>query len=238
MRNLRMDHGFTLVELLVALVVSGVLMTGVYSAFLTQQQSYLAQDQVAEMQQNLRAGLNFFTYELRKAGYNPDDDGFQGITVAEDDIITFAYLADDDNIDNNDDDGNNSSEGVLASVDEAGEICTVRYDLYTSGGRQNLGRKMGPFDRAAVAENIDKIEFYYTMADGSQTLAPADLQDIRAVSISILAMTDRPDPHYSHTGSYRPASFADLGTEWTPTDNLNRRRRFQILTVTLRNAGI
>ena len=72
-----MNRGFTLVELLIALAVSGIIMTGIFSAFKTQQDSYLAQEQVAEMQQNLRASLYIMTREIRMAGY----DGGNGSSV-------------------------------------------------------------------------------------------------------------------------------------------------------------
>ncbi|MCD6187012.1 MAG: prepilin-type N-terminal cleavage/methylation domain-containing protein, partial [Desulfuromusa sp.] len=57
--------GFTLVELLIALAISGVLMTAVYATFQAQQNSYLVQEQVAEMQQNIRAGMDIMVSELR-----------------------------------------------------------------------------------------------------------------------------------------------------------------------------
>ena len=50
--NLR--SGFSLVELLVAMAITGVVMTAVFKIYTTQQDSYLLQEQVAEMQQNLR----------------------------------------------------------------------------------------------------------------------------------------------------------------------------------------
>jgi prepilin-type N-terminal cleavage/methylation domain-containing protein len=62
--------GFTLVELLVTLAISGVVMAGVYSVFYTQQKSYTTQEQVSEMQQNLRACMLMMSRDARMAGFS------------------------------------------------------------------------------------------------------------------------------------------------------------------------
>lgn len=80
MNSEKMDKGFTLVELLISLAISGIIMTGVYSAFKTQQDSYLEQEQVAEMQQNLRASIDYMTRDLRMAGFDPTQSGNFSIT--------------------------------------------------------------------------------------------------------------------------------------------------------------
>ena len=65
------QHGFTLTELLVALVIASVLIAAVYQTFHSQQRSYTLQSETAAMEQNLRGGLYVLTRELRSAGYNP-----------------------------------------------------------------------------------------------------------------------------------------------------------------------
>jgi len=40
----RSERGFTIAELVVAMALSGVLMAGIYSAYYSQQKSYIAQD--------------------------------------------------------------------------------------------------------------------------------------------------------------------------------------------------
>ena len=65
------SRGFTMVELLITMLISGVIMAAIYSAYTAQQRTYLAQQQVAGMQQNIRAGLDIMVRELRMAGYDP-----------------------------------------------------------------------------------------------------------------------------------------------------------------------
>ena len=56
------DHlragGFTLVELLLALFISAVIAGAIFNFFIAQNKSYSVQDQVTEMQQNMRAAVN------------------------------------------------------------------------------------------------------------------------------------------------------------------------------------
>ncbi len=68
-------RGITLIELLVALCVSGVLLGGVYKTFTSQQHTYTVQDQVADMQQNVRVAINRMTKELRMAGFGGGGSG-------------------------------------------------------------------------------------------------------------------------------------------------------------------
>jgi prepilin-type N-terminal cleavage/methylation domain-containing protein len=70
---LKREKGFTLVELLVAMAISGIVIAAVYTAFITQQKSYTIQDQVAEIQQNARVGLDMIAREVRMAGYGQPD---------------------------------------------------------------------------------------------------------------------------------------------------------------------
>ena len=64
-------HGYSLVELLVAMAITLVVMAGVYKVYVTQQDSYLLQEQVAEMQQNARIAKYVLMKDIRMAGYNP-----------------------------------------------------------------------------------------------------------------------------------------------------------------------
>jgi len=58
-------RGVTLIELLIALIISAILVAGIYRVFISTQRSYTVQDQVAEMQQNVRAAINKMMREIR-----------------------------------------------------------------------------------------------------------------------------------------------------------------------------
>jgi len=66
---LRYSNGVTLIELLIALVISAVLIAGIYRAFIHQQKTYATQEQVTDMQQNARVAINRMMREIRMAGF-------------------------------------------------------------------------------------------------------------------------------------------------------------------------
>jgi len=61
--------GFSLVEILVALCLGGVVVSSVYSLFVLQNKSYVNQNNIAEMQQNARMAVNILSAEFRMAGF-------------------------------------------------------------------------------------------------------------------------------------------------------------------------
>jgi len=62
-------RGFTLVELMVTLAILAMAGTFIYTVFITQHDSYLAQQDVTESQQDVRVALDLLTRDLRSTGY-------------------------------------------------------------------------------------------------------------------------------------------------------------------------
>ena len=65
---MKKDSGFTLVELLIALVLSIVIVGAVYATFNSQQKSFSLTNQKMDMQQQGRAAINLLMRDLRMAG--------------------------------------------------------------------------------------------------------------------------------------------------------------------------
>ena len=70
--------GLTLIELLIALVISAILIAGIYRTFVSQQKSYATQEQVADMQQNVRVAINKMIREIRMAGFGGKNENTSG----------------------------------------------------------------------------------------------------------------------------------------------------------------
>jgi len=66
---LRKNTGLTLIELLVALVLSSILIAALYRTFIRQQQTYTIQEQVVDTQQNARIAITKMVKEIRMAGF-------------------------------------------------------------------------------------------------------------------------------------------------------------------------
>ncbi len=67
--SLKEDHGVTLIELMIALVMSSILIGALYRVFISQQRTYTVQDQVIDMQQNVRGAIHRMMNEIRMAGF-------------------------------------------------------------------------------------------------------------------------------------------------------------------------
>src|SRR5437667_9994140 len=82
MQRIRMSararRGFTMVELLVALVLLGLVSAALYRVLVNNQRLYMAQTQRIDLSQNIRAAANILPAELRE------------IDAADGDIIAMA----------------------------------------------------------------------------------------------------------------------------------------------------
>ena len=223
------QDGFSLVELLIAVAISGVILTGIVFAYMTQQSIYNTQGAISVMQQNLRGATLIMADEIRKAGYNASGQcNNPGFITATANGMSFNYCADEDGLDNNSN----------AQIDEPGEVRQVTFDLYDAygDGLLDIGMQVGTTaaTKRALADNIQTIEFFYTMQDGTTTLNPVTLADIRSVQVSILARSDRDvDIGFSNTSIYTTAS----GAIWGPYND-NIRRRFIVVNIKCRNMGL
>lgn len=206
-------RGFTLVEILVAMVVSGIVLSGIYSTYQSQQRSYVLQEQIAQMQQNLRAAMFLMTRELRMAGFDPSGSADAGIVDGQWSNTSLRFTKDD----NSDGDVTDSSEDLT-------------YSLYTADGTQKLGRK-NPATNQPVAENIEALWFVYLDANNQVT---ATLSAIRSVEITLVARTAHSTVNYVNTMTY----FNKSGTKTFGPYNDGYHRSVLSKQVNCRNLGM
>lgn len=212
------ESGFTLIELLLGMALTLMLGALIVMSFWSQTRIGREQQVIVEMQQNLRAVTYLLERDLMMAGYDPNPDDNIKATVTTASPTTFSFQTIDDVTSN---------------------VATTTYDLYDalSNGIMDIGRSFNPGDgttattKAAVAENIEELEFYYTLNDGTRATTIVDnvatpqneLDQIRSVGISILART-RIETRAMNTATYTSLS----GVVWGP---YNDRIQRQIVTV-------
>lgn len=68
------SSGFTLVELLISLAISGLVLTAVYNIFISNNRIYLKDNEFVKIEQSLRSAMDMITREIRMAGYNSTID--------------------------------------------------------------------------------------------------------------------------------------------------------------------
>jgi len=67
------EKGVTLIELLVAFVICALVIAGIYRLFIAQTKAYTVQDQVVEVQQNIRNAMEMMIRDIRMAGFDYDN---------------------------------------------------------------------------------------------------------------------------------------------------------------------
>lgn len=236
MKTYQDNQGFTLVELMITTMLAAMIMAAVYVTYTTNQRVQTAQSQVVQMQQNLRAGSDMLTRDLRMAGFDPGGSAGAGFEWASRDAVAFTR--------------DNNNDGDVSDAEEH-----IAYDIYTgANGQLNLGRAvsnaaivmtaglLGHFEAAGhqpVAENIEGIEFNYVLDGGITTRSPtaAQLTEIRSVQISILARSSFADPEFNSNVVYTPTSGTSFTLGAAPAKG-DFRRRLLIQTVKFRNMGL
>ncbi|MGP0172025.1 PilW family protein [Pseudomonas sp. NCHU5208] len=69
MRTVHLQHGLSLIELMIAMALSLLLMLGVLQIFLSSKQTYSVNSALSRVQESGRFAIDFITYDLRNAGY-------------------------------------------------------------------------------------------------------------------------------------------------------------------------
>ncbi len=220
----RTDQGFTLVELLVAMALAGVVSAAIYSTYHTQQKSYLIQEQLTAMQQNLRAAMFYMAREIRMAGLNPTrtrSTNF-GVTNATSNRFRFTL------------DLNRDGDTIDGATNDPNEIVDYKLDDSDADGVDDeLDR-----NSRTVSENIDALNFVYLGANGVPLADPVPLNsltDIRSVEVTIVARTGRADPGYTDTNDYRNKQGNII---FTPAAGDNFRRKVLTTQIKCRNLGL
>jgi type IV pilus assembly protein PilW len=174
-------NGFTLVELMVSMGIGMVILAAVTTTFMSQTRIYNAQEQINEMQQNARGALDIIAREVKMAGYNPHEVSFLGVTYSMTQLMIQADL--------------DSTPGIDVSTTPTERI-TYAYDA----ANNRITRAVGSGSAQILAEHISAFTFGYLDSTGTATTVSAN---IRQVSISITAITAKPDPNYTPDGGYR-----------------------------------
>ena len=144
--------GFTLIELLIAMAITGFVTAAIYMTYQSQQKSYIVQDLVADMQQNLRAGTDIMVRDIRMAGYDPTTSS--GAAITANSTSARIQVTMDLNKDNDCNDNNENITYGFSNMNDANA------DGVADAGAADLGRDTGGGFQP-TAENIQAIGFAY-----------------------------------------------------------------------------
>jgi type IV pilus assembly protein PilW len=226
------QHGFTLVEIMIAISISAVITSAFYQFFHSQQRSYLLQEQVAEMQQNLRTGLYMMMRDIRNAG---KDSELAGLTRFVTDFASPNNIFGTDPIDYATD---TNIIAFTTDDNEDGTIDPTRAEMiaYRLNGnelqRYNIEQSDPTRQWETVATNIDALNFVLLAQNGTVT---TNANNVAAVEITLLVRTGQKDTRYTSTASYLNKQDQPICSACNTGDNRHYHRRLLSTTVAVRN---
>lgn len=243
--------GFTVTEVMLAVICSSVLMVGLYQIFHSQQYNYIAQGHAIELQQNLRSGIYLLTKDIRFATYNPTEaenkfvftsnldsyDIFSDTQDADIDYTTdfdrIAFYTDknedgefqlDIDPDNTDDAYDDGEEGEFIAYRLKGSFLQ-RFNSEKFAVDFNIANAW-----QTVSTNVDALNFVFINDDGVPT---TNHEEARAVQISLLVRSSKKDHKYTNTTIYENYQGDEICNYCT---NDHYRRRLIRMTIRIRNA--
>lgn len=227
------ERGFTLIELLVAMAMSGIVMAAVYVTYLSQQRSYVAQQEVAAMQQKLRTAIYFMTRHLQEAGCNPLNATTNAPGIITANVGDMRFTAD----------LRGSAFGTQPDGDTGDPYEDITYSLVTSNGVQSLcvtTPSMNNNQPEPVIQGVDALDFVYldengnVLNDDGNGNVTTSIADIRSVEVTLVVRSEREDMGYVDDRSY----LNNQGDVILPPQNDHFRRRSSTVQIRCRNLGL
>jgi prepilin-type N-terminal cleavage/methylation domain-containing protein len=181
-------RGFTLVELLVTMVIASIVMAAIFSVYAALTRSYTTQNAAADVQQAVRATIDFMAEDIMMAGLtNPEEDyGATAVGISVAGTTTISFNA-DRNMDGDTDAADNFENITYALV---GNQLLITDDSGTApliGNVVNLQFRYFRENDADTPTNNDLTNGYdlinYHL--GGDPLGADDRADIRTVEILI-----------------------------------------------------
>ena len=167
------SRGFTMIEMLIALGIIGVVMGGVLSILMQSQSSYQMQTVQAEHAQQLRIALDQISRALRQAGNDPLKaltvppvvPGQNSLTINAD--ITGSVPS----VTSNPMERTGDPDGLLTSIYETVQ---VSYNPWSKQVLCDVG-----YGTQVVAEDVESLTFRYYDITGTETTNPPNIARVK-----------------------------------------------------------
>lgn len=255
LKKMKSQSGVTLVEVLLALLLTGIISAAMFRVYINQHQAWITQDNVIEMQQNARAAIDELTRQIRMSGHNLPNgtDAFDAFNTDPDTIMIYYKTTSCDSPIEHDMpqpsselrcDGHDVScffDGQLAYIYdpnlESGEFFTISHvqtgsshiqhnsdvlsRTYPAGSQilavemvkfyvdnsdtthPKLMVQVSNFPPQVYAEDIEDLQFTYTLKNGITVDSPVLKNDVRQIGIELRARTPQKDIEINDSYRYR-----------------------------------
>jgi prepilin-type N-terminal cleavage/methylation domain-containing protein len=251
---LRSSSGFSLVELMVAMVLSAIAVIAIYRSYVALRVGVDKHEQDVEIHQALRVGMQRMGDELRMAGYDPEVGAEAGFVVAGTTQIRFtADYSRDKDLDKFNVDIDVPPDGV--QVDELlydEDVTYAHVDTDADGTNDALQRtdnndNAGAGTTQIIIPNVDALRFVYYDGSNPPERLPRpittgfDRNKIRDIEITLVVRATNEDFAFTNNRVYRSSADEDGDTALDPVFNApgdNFRRGQMTARIKARNAGL
>ncbi len=186
--------GFTIIELLIACAIVGIVVIGVGNLYIGMQRIFINQAKISELQHQMRVAMNIMIKDIRRAGYDPKGLGNFGIT--EKLLSEIRYTIDENEngivdpvspaVEPKEEhrfrlDGNILKYTKDATVDEVTESVSWHSLHFLHGGE------------------VMSLQFIYRDKDGVVTTTAADVRTVHITITGRTKLSAAGDMHHSQT---------------------------------------
>jgi prepilin-type N-terminal cleavage/methylation domain-containing protein len=178
MRIPKENNGFSLLELLIALVIAGMLLAAFYRTFIGGQEIYTIQEEVVDMQQNVRMSIDQIVRKIRMAGCGGNILSFFGSVNGFSSIITPVNNA--NNVGTNDD---------VITILVADQVSNLTSDAAKGSSQMTLSNASSNFNTGAkkyLCLNGQNNYVVQNVSENTVTLASTLAEDHRTNEIVYL----------------------------------------------------
>ncbi|MGM0418852.1 MAG: PilW family protein [Thermodesulfobacteriota bacterium] len=166
--------GFTLVELVMAMLITSIISIVLYSTFSNQIKIYVNQKKINQLKNDLSITLDFIERDLRLAGFDPFDKADVGFVEALDDKMVFQ------GVDYKKDFSEHDDLRRIYYEFSSGRIKRI-YNSSVDDGSLNDFNSVN-----YLSENIDSLNIKYENSD-KEIKSSADYDKIEKVTVTIKA---------------------------------------------------
>lgn len=248
------QHGLSLIEIMVALVISLFLLAGLLQMFISTRQSARIQENLSRVQENGRYAIDYLGRVIRLAGYRsketikrgdsfeerftnklPIQDNVSDLSGSDSKIPTIIF------------EGENTGEGevrdclnqLITSAPSSPVLATNTLKIETDSTGNPRLRCQTPTDTQTIVDGVEDIYVLYGENTDGDLLGVADRyvsgpsvddwKKVVSVRISLLLRTAENNLAES------PQPYTFMGVTTTPSSDDRRLRRVFTTTITLRN---
>lgn len=226
--NHRDNSGFTLIEILISLAMASIVSMAIYALFVVQHRIYLAQKQIADIQQSLRSCMYLLESNIKHACFDPLNSASPAIIVA--DKQSFGFQADLNSNGRLQSEKTGAGGTATTLVNDSNEQVTYGFSK-TTQGIGNLTQSNWAAGGADMADYIECLNFVYLDENGAVIsplpLSQSDRQRIRSVEVTLVARSESKDPRHFDNRTYTNLRGEELIKQ--PNDNYHRRSLSKII---------